>query len=71
MQRRHLLQLAAAAACPPAFAQGALAKVKFTLDFRISGQTAPFLVALYKGYYKDEGLDVTIDVGSGSVSTLR
>lgn len=78
MQRRHLLQFAAAHAAtttaagfsPAAFAQGDLAKVKFTLDFRISGQTAPFLVALYKGYYRDEGLDVTIDVGNGSVASI-
>lgn len=72
MQRRHLLQLAVACAPTPSlvFAQAALAKVKFTLDFRISGQTAPFLVALYKGYYKDEGLDVTIDVGNGSVASI-
>lgn len=69
MQRRRLLQLAACSSLP-AFAQGALAKVKFTLDFRISGQTAPFLVALYKGYYKEEGLDVTIDVGNGSVASI-
>jgi len=74
MQRRHLLQLAsvhAAAACAPAaFAQGGLTAVKFTLDFRISGQTAPFLVALYKGYYREEGLDVSIDVGNGSVASI-
>jgi ABC-type nitrate/sulfonate/bicarbonate transport system substrate-binding protein len=44
--------------------------IRFTLDFRISGQTAPFLVALYKGYYKAEGLDVSIDVGSGSVASI-
>src|ERR1051326_1410614 len=74
MQRRHLLQLAAAplaAGFVPALrAQPDLTKIKFTLDFRISGQTAPFLVALYKGYYREEGLDVTIDVGNGSVASI-
>jgi ABC-type nitrate/sulfonate/bicarbonate transport system substrate-binding protein len=70
MQRRHLIQLAAAGLVTPrAFAQ-APTRLKFTLDFRISGQTAPFLLALYKGYYREEGLDVSIDVGSGSVASI-
>jgi ABC-type nitrate/sulfonate/bicarbonate transport system substrate-binding protein len=75
MQRRHfLLQTATTAglAAAPALlrAQPKLTPVKFTLDFRISGQVAPFFVALNKGYYKDEGLDVSIDVGSGSVASI-
>ncbi len=40
--------------------------VKFTLDWRFEGPAAPFTVALDKGYFKAEGLDVTIDTGSGS-----
>ena len=32
--------------------------------------TAPFFVALQKGYYRDEGLDVSIDVGAGSVASI-
>ncbi len=40
--------------------------VRFTLDWRFEGPAAPFLVALDKGYYKQEGLDVTIDPASGS-----
>lgn len=35
--------------------------VKFTLDWRFEGPAAPFTVALDKGYFKAEGLDVTID----------
>jgi len=73
MQRRHFIQSTAASlatiAAPFAFAQNPT-RIKFTLDFRISGQTAPFLLALYKGYYKEEGLDVSIDVGSGSVASI-
>ncbi len=73
MQRRRILQTltagAAALALPRSFAQ-APTRLRFTLDFRISGQTAPFLLALYKGYYKEEGLDVSIDVGSGSVASI-
>ena len=73
MKRRHMIQLGtasiAALALPRSFAQTST-RLKFTLDFRISGQTAPFLLALYKGYYKEEGLDVSIDVGSGSVASI-
>jgi NitT/TauT family transport system substrate-binding protein len=41
-------------------------KIRFTLDWRFEGPAAPFLVALDKGYYAAEGLDVTIDTGAGS-----
>jgi len=50
-------------------AQGAVAQttdLKFTLDWVFQGPTAAFLVANKKGYYKDEGLNVTIDKGQGS-----
>ena len=73
MQRRQFLQATAAsslAATPLLRAQTEPVKLKFTLDFRVSGQTAPFFVALAKGYYKAEGLDVSIDVGSGSVAAI-
>ena len=40
--------------------------VKFTLDWRFEGPAAPFTVALDNGYFKAEGLDVTIDTGNGS-----
>ncbi|MBO9679287.1 MAG: ABC transporter substrate-binding protein [Acidovorax sp.] len=77
MQRRHFLAslpaaaLATAIAPSGARAQGkALIPLKFTLDFRVTGQTAPFFLALQKGYYRDEGLDVAIDVGAGSVASI-
>ncbi len=44
--------------------------VKFTLDWKFEGPSAPFLVALEKGYYAAEGLDVTIDTGAGSTEAL-
>ncbi len=40
--------------------------VRFSLDWRWEGPAAPFAVALDKGYFKDEGLDVTIEPASGS-----
>lgn len=75
MQRRSFIAastgLAAAVAAPSLFAQsGKLTPLKFTLDFRINGQTSPFFLALNKGYYRDEGLDVSIDTGAGSVASI-
>ena len=44
--------------------------IKFTLDWKFEGPAAPFVVALDKGYFKAEGLDVTIDTADGSVEPL-
>jgi NitT/TauT family transport system substrate-binding protein len=40
--------------------------VRFSLDWRWEGPAAPFAVAVDKGYFKAEGLDVTIDPAAGS-----
>jgi NitT/TauT family transport system substrate-binding protein len=45
--------------------------VKFTLDFKFEGPSAPFLLAFDKGYYKKEGLDVTIDEATGSLEAIE
>jgi NitT/TauT family transport system substrate-binding protein len=45
--------------------------VRFALDWRFEGPAAPFFVAIDKGYYAAEGLDVTIDPGSGSVEGIN
>ena len=45
--------------------------IKFTLDWVFQGPTSPFLVALAKGYYKAEGLDVTMDPGQGSAGAVQ
>ncbi len=44
--------------------------IKFTLDWKFEGPAAGFLLALDKGYFKAEGLDVTIDTGNGSVEAI-
>jgi NitT/TauT family transport system substrate-binding protein len=49
-----------------ATAAAAQTPVRFSLDWRWEGPAAPFAVALDKGYFKAEGLDVTIDPAAGS-----
>lgn len=44
--------------------------IDFTLDWRIEGPSAPFLMALERGYFEEEGLNVTIDAGSGSAGAV-
>ena len=48
-----------------------LTDITFSLDFITLGRHAPFYVAIDKGFYKDEGLDVSIDPGSGSVEGIN
>ena len=45
--------------------------VRFALDWRFEGPAAPYFVAIDKGYYKAEGLEVTVDPGSGSVEGIN
>src|SRR5262249_18700132 len=40
--------------------------VKFSLDNRFEGPSAPFLVGIDRGFYRDEGLNVAIDSAAGS-----
>jgi NitT/TauT family transport system substrate-binding protein len=67
---RTTLALAAASAvsATAAFAQ---TPVKFSLDFKFEGPAAPFVVAIDKGYFKAEGLDVTIDTAGGSLEPIN
>jgi len=44
--------------------------IKFTLDWKYQGPTAAFLVAAEKGFFAEEGLDVTIDSGNGSAGAV-
>ncbi len=46
-------------------------KIRFSLDWIPGSVHSPFFIALYKGYYKAEGLDVAIDRGKGSVALVQ
>ncbi|MDH3581806.1 MAG: ABC transporter substrate-binding protein, partial [Hyphomicrobiales bacterium] len=64
--------LAALAACiivgatPSTTTAAEMKKVVFTTDWGFNGRHAYYFVALDKGYYKAEGLDVEILGGRGS-----
>jgi NitT/TauT family transport system substrate-binding protein len=45
--------------------------LKFTLDFIPLGRHAPWYVAVAKGYYKEEGLNVTIASARGTADSIR
>src|SRR5437763_10873549 len=45
--------------------------IKFSLDFKFEGPAAPFVVAIDKGYFKAEALDVTIDTATGSIEPIN
>ena len=49
----------------------ALTKVVFSLDFIPLGRHAPWYAALAEGYYKDEGLDVSIIPAQGTAQVIQ
>ena len=54
-----------------AFSAAAQTNVRFLHEWRFEGHVAPFLVAIDKGYYQAEGLNVSIDPGTGSLDTIN
>jgi len=70
---RVLARLAAATVFATAFAASAAqaVEVNFITDFGFNGRHAYYYVALDKGYYKAEGLDVNILRGQGSIDAVK
>jgi NitT/TauT family transport system substrate-binding protein len=68
MQKRSFMKAAAtlAAALTLGSAAQAQTPVKFQMDWRFEGPSALFLLPAAKGYFKEAGLDVTVDSGNGS-----
>src|SRR5262252_6536428 len=69
---RSMFRLFAAIAAldAPGFAQS-LEKFPFRLNWTLYGEHAPFFVARDKGFYKEEGLEVEIQEGSGSTTVSQ
>ena len=63
-----MVSMAAVASSPAALAQ---TDVKFALDFIPLGRHAPWYVALDKGYFKEEKLNVTIVPTKGTADAVR
>ncbi|RZM02183.1 MAG: ABC transporter substrate-binding protein, partial [Variovorax sp.] len=61
------LALGLALAVTPAAAQ---VPIKLVLNWKYEGPQAWFFLAQDKGYFKEEGLDVTIDQGEGSAASI-
>ena len=72
MKRIGALTLAAALlAVAMTTTASAQEKFPFRLNWTLYGEHAPFFVALDKGFYKEEGLDVEIQEGSGSTTVAQ
>jgi NitT/TauT family transport system substrate-binding protein len=74
MNKRFFLQSAAALclAGTSVLAQAqALTPIKFQLDWRFEGPGALFLQPIAKGYFKQAGLDVSLDAGTGSGAAVQ
>ena len=73
--RRTFMRAAGAGALlvsAPSILRGApLTKVTFQLDWIAYGRHTPYYVALAKGYYAAEGLDVNIEQGTGAMQGFR
>jgi NitT/TauT family transport system substrate-binding protein len=76
MQRRQLFQVGAAAALLGASSMlsvraQSLPSFRFNLGWRVEASAAGFLLAQQRGYYKDAGVDVQIDIGNGSAAAIN
>ncbi|MBO6759027.1 MAG: ABC transporter substrate-binding protein [Roseibium sp.] len=67
MRRLLGIALAFTLSAPAALAE---TDVKFTLDWKFEAPSAPFFIAQDKGYFAEEGVNVTIDSGAGSRESI-
>jgi NitT/TauT family transport system substrate-binding protein len=67
-----MLLVAAPAATSPAIAQApaATTDIRFSLEGKLEGPAALFLVPQDKGYYRQEGLSVTLDEGATALEPI-
>src|SRR5207249_2280377 len=65
------LKVAAALAIAAPLHAQPTTKFQFRLNWTLYGEHAPFFVARDKGFYRDEGLEVEIQEGSGSTTVAQ
>jgi NitT/TauT family transport system substrate-binding protein len=65
---RGLVRASMVALCGLPMLSQAAQPVHVMMNWKPEGSNAPFYMALDKGYFAKEGLDVTLDAGSGSAS---
>jgi NitT/TauT family transport system substrate-binding protein len=65
-RRRLLAALAGTLAMPSLAGAQAPERMRFILNFRQDGGVAGYLLAITRGHFREEGLEVTIDGSSGS-----
>ncbi|MBI4635095.1 MAG: ABC transporter substrate-binding protein [Candidatus Rokubacteria bacterium] len=70
-RRIALAVIGMAAALGLAGPAAAAEKVVFGLDWQVLGRHAGYMLALERGFYKDEGLDVEIQRGYGSADAVK
>ena len=68
--RLAALSLAAGLALA-AGAASAQTKVVVRSDFKFNGYVSPLALAIEKGFYREAGLDVAIEQGQGSSTTVQ
>jgi NitT/TauT family transport system substrate-binding protein len=66
----RLLAITLAATVGFAATAEAQVRIAYANDWRWEGPAAPFLLALDRGYYAEEGLEVTMDTGQGSLEAI-
>jgi NitT/TauT family transport system substrate-binding protein len=71
MHTRRTLLTTAALLLAATSAQAADTPLKFQLDWRFEGPSALFVQPAAKGYFKQQGLVVTVDAGNGSGGAVQ
>jgi NitT/TauT family transport system substrate-binding protein len=73
MFKRHFIQstIALAFATLAVGAQAQTTPIKFQLDWRFEGPSALFLQPIAAGHFKNAGLDVQLDAGTGSGAAVQ
>jgi NitT/TauT family transport system substrate-binding protein len=50
---------------------GTLPRVRYSMDWRYEGQLSFYMLAKARGYFEQEGVDLTLDSGAGSLAAIN